>query len=71
MQISFLNVWDVSCTTITKTNVSCYNASVFGSLFVDNIFFSFANSCSYLLGVGSAEINYLNMSTLTMYKFWT
>ena len=60
-----LNCSSLSCTNITNQNFSCYNASVFGSLYVYNEFITSVNSCSYLLGVNNAQIINLNASTIT------
>ena len=66
--MSFLNVSNESCVTISCQNFAGQNARIFTNLYVDNKFASFANNCSYLLGVGTPQINNLNMSSINNLK---
>ena len=43
----------------------CQYASIFTKLYVGNEFVSFINFYSYLLSVGTANTNYLNVRTIS------
>ena len=62
--MSFLNVSNVSCVTKSCLNFACQNVSIFTIFYVDNEFVSFVNSCSYLFGVVTAQMNSLNIYTI-------